>query len=487
LPAAISAGIGFVLGGKRRGFCRLRRRSSAAISADITASAAGKLPARVARHPPLRHAPQQGEQHGLRPRPLAPVRVPQGSLMSATPTNEMTPEELVYPRERLLGAITLVLALLVWLALIAGTLGVALIFLGIGALVYLFAHSALIAHVKGNGVELSPEQFPDLHALYTECCKRLDIAHPPQAYILNGNGVLNAFATKFLRDRYIVLTSDIADAMQGNPEGLRFYVGHELGHLRMKHISKALIRWPVLWLPLLGAAYSRARESTCDRHGRACSGSGNASVLALSALAAGRARWRTLNVGTYIRQTEHTGGFWMSFHELISGYPWLTKRAARVSGGEASTPARNPFAYLVAIFVPYGGRLGGGFSFLILVYIIGVFAAIAIPAYKDYTVRAKLNAVVAESQPARDKLVAYYLENRRTPDSLDTAGVAAQLPDGSPLTLDPKGMSLTVTTRQGELIFVPSSAHGQIVWTCTNGEGLKPTQLPPACRAGARR
>jgi Tfp pilus assembly major pilin PilA len=210
-------------------------------------------------------------------------------------------------------------------------------------------------------------------------------------------------------------------------------------------------------------------------------------VLALSVLAAGRARWRTLNVGTYVRQCEHTGGFWMSFHELISGYPWLTKRAARVSSGEVATPARNPFAYLFAIFIPYGGRLGGGFSFLILVYIIGIFAAIAIPAYKDYTVRSKLTIVVTESQPARDKLAAYYLSGRGIPDSLDTAGVPARLPDGSTLTLDPKGMTLTVATKQGELIFVPARSHGQIVWSCTNGEGLKPTQLPPACRAGSPR
>ena len=402
--------------------------------------------------------------------------------MNAVTTPEIAPENLVYPRERVLGAVTLVLALLVWLVLIVGTVGVALPLIGIGAIVYLFAHSALIAHVKGNGVELSTEQFPDLYAQFLECCKRLDIATPPEAYILNGNGVLNAFATKFLRDRYVVLTSDIADAMQGNAEGLRFYIGHELGHLRMKHISKALVRWPVLWLPLVGAAYSRARESTCDRHGLACSGSGDSAILALSVLAAGRARWRSLNVANYVRQTEHSGGFWMSFHELISGYPWLTKRAARITDGGTGGPARNPFAYLVAIFVPFGGRLGGGFSFLIMIYIGGVLAAIAIPAYQDYTIRAKLTTVVIESQLAREKLAAYYLSNHRIPDSLETAGLALQLADGSALSLDPKGMSLTVKTKHGELIFVPSAAHGRIVWTCTNGERLKATQLPPSCR-----
>jgi len=408
--------------------------------------------------------------------------------MNAVTASEVVPEDLVYPRERVLGAVTLVLGLLVWLALIVGTVGVALAFIGIGALAYLFAHSALIAHVKGNGVELSPGQFPDLYAQFVECCKRLEIAEPPTAYILNGNGVLNAFATKFIRDRYVVLTSDIVDAMQGNAEGLRFYIGHELGHLRMKHISKALLRWPVLWLPLLGAAYSRARESTCDRHGLACSGSGGAAVLALSVLAAGRARWRSLNVATYVRQTEYSRGFWMSFHELISGYPWLTKRAARMTTEGKAAPARHPFAYLVAIFVPFGGRLGGGFSFLIMVYIIGVLAAIAIPAYQDYTVRAKLNAVVIGSQPAREKLASYYLSSRRTPETLEDAGVAGTLADGSPLSLDPKRMLLTVKTKHGDLVFVPSAdAQGRISWTCTNGERLKATQLPPSCRRGPGR
>jgi len=404
--------------------------------------------------------------------------------MNAVTTSELTVSDLVYPRERSLGAITLVLGVLIWLVLIVGTFGVALVFVGLGALLALFAHSALIAHLKGNAVEISTEQFPDLYAQFVECCRRLDIETPPQAHILNGNGVLNAFATKFLRTRYVVLTSDIVDAMQGNAEGLRFYMGHELGHLRMKHLSKQLLRWPVLWLPLLGAAYSRARESTCDRHGLACSGSGAAAVRALSVLAAGRARWRNLNVVSYIRQTEHSRGFWMSFHELIAGYPWLTKRAARMTAERAATPARNPFAYLLAIFVPFGGRLGGGFSFLITVYIVGVLAAVAIPAYQDYTVRAKLSATVIGSEPVRRKLADYYLSNQRIPQSLEAAGIDPQLADGSRLSLDPKRMSLTVTTKQGELIFVPSEAQGRIRWTCTNGQGLKANQLPPSCRQG---
>jgi hypothetical protein len=177
--------------------------------------------------------------------------------------------DLVYPRERTLGAITLVLGIVVWLALIIGTVGIALLFLLAGFVVYLFAQSALIAHIKGNGVELTPEQFPDLHQSFAACCEKLKIDERPKAYVLNGNGGLNAFATKFLGTQYVVVLSDVVDAMDQYPGGVRFYLGHELGHLRMKHLTGTLFRWPVLWLPLLGAAYSRARESTCDRHGLA--------------------------------------------------------------------------------------------------------------------------------------------------------------------------------------------------------------------------
>lgn len=391
--------------------------------------------------------------------------------------------ELVYPRERTLGAITLVLGLLVWLGLIVGTFGGALIGLAIGFVLYLFAQSALIAHIKGNGVELSEAQFPALHAQFTACCDRLQIKTRPQAYILNGNGGLNAFATKFLGIQFVVLMSDVVDAMDKHADGVRFYIGHELGHLRMKHLSGHLLRWPVLWLPLLGAAYSRARESTCDRHGLACSSSPEGAARALAALSAGAERWKQLDVPAYVKQTSHSSGFWMSFHELIAGYPWLTKRAARVMDTAAPMPRRHGLAYLPALFIPYAGRLGGAFGFLILVYIVGILAAIAIPAYHDFNVKTKLSTAVAGTQAARAALGDYYLSTQKIPESLETAGISSVLADGSTLSLDPNQMALTVKTPQGELVFTPSAdAEGRVIWSCSNGEGIKPNQLPPSCR-----
>ena len=52
--------------------------------------------------------------------------------MSAAGIARVAPEGLVYPRERTLGSITLVLGVLLWLLLIAGTFGVVLVYLLLG-------------------------------------------------------------------------------------------------------------------------------------------------------------------------------------------------------------------------------------------------------------------------------------------------------------------------------------------------------------------
>lgn len=391
--------------------------------------------------------------------------------------------ELVYPRERTLGAITLVLGIVVWLALIIGTVGIALLLVAVGFLFYLFAQSALIAYIKGNGVELTEEQFPDLYAQFVACCDRLHMDKRPQAYILNGDGGLNAFATKFLGREFVVLLTDVVDAMAKHEDGVKFYIGHELAHLRMKHLTYHLLRWPVLWLPLLGAAYSRACESTCDRHGLACSSSPENAARALAALAAGVERWKQLDLPAYLRQANHSSGFWMSLHELLSGYPWLTKRVARVMDTNAKMPRRNGFAYVLALFFPYAGRLGSGFGMLILIYIVAVLAAVAVPAYNDYSTKATLSSAVAVTEPVRNALTSYYETNQAVPESLESIGIPVQLQGGISLSLDSEDMSLTVTTQKGELFFTPLLGEdGKLSWSCESGESVTAAQHPPSCQ-----
>jgi Zn-dependent protease with chaperone function/type II secretory pathway pseudopilin PulG len=404
--------------------------------------------------------------------------------------------ENVFPRDRALTAVSMVIGVLVWAAVgavgirqvpvpaLIGVASTALIVILLSFVAYVFAKSAAIAHLRGNAIEVTEQQLPDIFNQLKACCQALGVPKNPTMFVQNGNGVMNAFATWFLGRKYVILLSGVVDAMEANPNGVRFYIGHELGHvLRHDNPLMAFLRWPALRLPLLGAAFSRARESTCDRHGLACSHSPEAAARSLAALSAGAKSWANVSLDGYRQQVAAAKGFWMSFHELVASYPWTSKRAIRMLDESPQIPSRNPFAYLLAVFVPYAGRMGAGFGMLMYVYLIGVLAAIAIPAYQDYTVRAVLALAEAESQPARQQLVEYYQARKNIPDSLGEAGVADQLPNGVQLSLNSKGMILTVHSKRGELVFTPRrSSEGQITWGCTGGTGVKPQQLPPACR-----
>ncbi|MGJ3702123.1 M48 family metalloprotease [Variovorax sp. AFSI2.2] len=391
----------------------------------------------------------------------------------------------VYPRERSLGIITLVLGLLVWALLVLGTLGIALIYVLFGFIAYVFAQSAVIAWIKGTAVKLSPTQLPELHARFEACCGYLGIQNPPEAYLLHGDGMFNAFATRFFGRNFVVLLSDVVDAMEAQPDGINFYIGHELGHIRRGHLTGHIWRAPVLWLPLLGAAYSRAKEYTCDLHGAACCEQPDSAPRALVALAAGAQQWRNVDLQRYADQSAGNSGFWGSFHEVIAGYPWLTKRVARTIDADAKLPSRNPVAYLLAIFVPYTGRAGGGALALVMVVaIIGVLAAVAIPAYKEYQSRAVVSQAWSEAAPVREALGNYYKQKEEIPDSLSIAGAPESLPGGAELTLDPDTMVVDVALPKaaGTLRMEPSATDDGIAWNCVAGDDLADKALPSACR-----
>ena len=409
----------------------------------------------------------------------------------------------VYPREKSLGLITLVLGLVAWLVIILATLGTALIYLLFGFIFYLFAQSGLIAWLRGTGVRLSDEQFPDLYLQYLQCCKKLGMVEPPEVYILQGDGIMNAFATRFLGRNFVIVLTDTLDAMREQPDGINFYFGHELGHIKQGHLTGHFWRMPVLWLPLIGAAYSRAQEYTCDMHGRACCDNPELAARALSVLAAGAEKWKNINLVQYARQTMKNRGFLPDLHELLSGYPWLTKRVARMISPGTKMPGRNWFSYLFALFIPYGGRAGGGFAgIIIVVAIVGILAAVALPAMKgagsmggaggggltdmlmqgmqEQKGKDAFTKEWSQAEQARNALARYYEQKEEVPDTLAEAAVPAQL--AASLSYDSSDMSLTATTRFGRLGMTPSvNDDGKVQWHCT-AEGKAERYLPDSCR-----
>lgn len=227
-------------------------------------------------------------------------------------------DKLVYRNEPVLKGIAFAIAALIWVALLIGTVGTLLLYVLAFFVFYLFAQSALIAYLRGSAVLISPAQMPDLHERIVRACRVLNVDQQPEAYLLHGNGIFNAFATRFLGRNFIVLLSDIVDALESQPAAVDFYIGHELGHIKRKHMAWTPFLAPALILPWLGAAYSRAREYTCDRHGLACCERPNDALRGMAALSAGHERWKTVDLAHFTEQAQRSGGFWMSFHELVA-------------------------------------------------------------------------------------------------------------------------------------------------------------------------
>ncbi len=403
-----------------------------------------------------------------------------------TETGILSVKELVYRHETTLRNIALVLSIILWLALLIATFGAVLIYIAIIALFAVIAHSGLIAHLRGNGIRITPTQMPDLYERMATCTRTLQMAMP-DAYLVNGNGVLNAFATRFLGRNFVVLLSDVVDSMDDRPDALNFYIGHELGHIRQHHLTWAKVLAPAMFLPLIGAAYSRAREYTCDRHGLAVCANPEDAQYGLAALAAGKRRWRSVDLAEFSASAAFRPGFWMSLHELVGDYPWLNKRQAWLraiaEGRKPKLGGRNAFAYVFALWLPRIPGLGVAGGMIVIAY-IAIAAAVAIPAYQDYLHRANVAAAITDAAPYQSAVAQYAMKNRVWPESIDQVGLPSFAGDKSVSTiqLGPKGelnVSLAGSLHGHILQLSPYLSQGQIHWAC--GGDVPTKALPLTC------
>lgn len=142
----------------------------------------------------------------------------------------------------------------------------------------------------------------------------------------------------------------------------------------------------------------------------------------------------------------------------------------------------------------YSGAQGGFtlIELMIVVAIIAILAAIALPAYQDYTVRAEVSEAMVLTATAKLGVIEYYSSTGNLPDTNGQAGLEA------PATIIGKyvsGVTVTAGTISvmmgnqastkvagSSLQLVPDiAAGGNIVWKC-GSTSIQPKYLPATCR-----
>jgi prepilin-type N-terminal cleavage/methylation domain-containing protein len=128
---------------------------------------------------------------------------------------------------------------------------------------------------------------------------------------------------------------------------------------------------------------------------------------------------------------------------------------------------------------------------MIVVAIIGILAAVALPAYQDYTKRAHVSEGTTLGATAKSAVTEYYTSQAALPTKNEDVGLPATATDinGNAVKSVAIGAAgiITVTfndkvTDNATLIFTPDvSGKGSITWTCNAGT-VEDAFLPANCR-----
>ena len=143
-------------------------------------------------------------------------------------------------------------------------------------------------------------------------------------------------------------------------------------------------------------------------------------------------------------------------------------------------------------------QLQRGFTLIelmIVVAIIGILAAIAIPQYQDYTIRARVTEGLNLASAAKTGVAEYFNSNGRWPSTNDSAGLAAATAINGKYVqqVNIAGSGVITVTYQAlgitgnpTLALTPSAAvgGGSVQWICAGGttNPLDARYRPSNCR-----
>jgi Zn-dependent protease with chaperone function len=204
---------------------------------------------------------------------------------------------------------------------------IALLILAMPILIWL-GRGLLYSGQRANGIKMSPTQFPQGYELVVAAATRLGLRRVPDAYVVLGNGQINAFASGHGFRRFVVVYSDLFEigGAAREPDALAFIIGHEVGHIAAGHASywRQLGTFAMPFLPLLGGALSRAQEYTADNCGYVFRSAG--SPAAMATLGAGKYLNRDVRPNELADRAVSERGFFIWLVNALSSHPVLTWR-----------------------------------------------------------------------------------------------------------------------------------------------------------------
>lgn len=140
-------------------------------------------------------------------------------------------------------------------------------------------------------------------------------------------------------------------------------------------------------------------------------------------------------------------------------------------------------------------KLQAGFTLIelmIVVAIIGILAAIALPAYQDYTARSQMSEALTLASGARTSVSEFYANNGHFPLNNTSAGLAAaadikgkyvaqvnQVSGVITATMQSSGVSKGI---EGKTLVLSAVTHaGSVDWKCKPGT-VDTKYVPTSCR-----
>jgi len=139
-------------------------------------------------------------------------------------------------------------------------------------------------------------------------------------------------------------------------------------------------------------------------------------------------------------------------------------------------------------------RIQQGFTLIelmIVVAIVGILAAVALPAYQDYARRAHVAEGLGLAEAAKTAVTEYFADNEAWPKDNEAAGLeeATKITGNAVDSITVADGVITILYNKkveaGKTVVLQPdkvNTEGSIKWKCNSGGTLNPKYLPVVCR-----